>query len=46
MICTDPILLTEIYNSAGKPGLPVDPDKIHLVSYKTKTDAQKPIQSI
>lgn len=41
MICTDPVILNEIYNSAGKPGVPVNPNKIHWVSYKVKGEQPK-----
>lgn len=38
MICTDKSILDKIYNSAGLPGIPVYPEKIHWVSYKVKNE--------
>ena len=40
MICTDKAILDKIYNSAGLPGMPVHPDKIHWVSYRVKGENQ------
>ncbi|KRX01037.1 Chromo domain protein [Pseudocohnilembus persalinus] len=37
-ICTNRTYLDKLYNEAGRPGLPVYPDKIHWVPYQIKTD--------
>ncbi|KRX00326.1 Chromo domain protein [Pseudocohnilembus persalinus] len=37
-ICTDPDYLEKLFKEAGRPGVPVHPEKIHWVPYRYKWD--------
>jgi len=39
LICTDSKVLDQLYKQAGRPGLPVETEKLHWIPFKFRYDS-------